>query len=353
MKNKLVLITLALILVISLVACAAPAPSPTPSPTPSPAPTPPKPTYRLTMATNSPAEHYNVILGSAFVERVKELSDGRIVIDYHIGGVLGDWLPVFEEVMRGSIDLEVTAPSTVHDPRLNIVWIPYAVTNWEEAKAAYSSGGWIFDTMKELNEGLGVATITSIPDGFIGMGATQMPPSPGDPDVPKDMKIRVWAAIPPEKLMERFGYLPTVMPWAETFSALQMGVVEAVYGGSAIATYTRFRDVIEYWLPYRGNYEAQILIMNLELFDSMSTEDRNIIMQAAKEEWQDKRMAEAEQAEAEYTQMMSDYGIEIVNFTQEEYDNFRKVAAADVWPELRSMIGKKLLDDAIASIGGG
>jgi len=75
-------------------------------------------------------------------------------------------------------------------------------------------------------------------------------------------------------------------------------------------------------------------------------------MTAAKEV-QDKRMAEAEQSELDFTQKFRDYGVEVVEFTQAEYDHFREVAAADVWPELQPLIGKALLDEAIAAIGGG
>ncbi len=92
--------------------------------------------------------------------------------------------------------------------------------------------------------------------------------------------------------------------------------------------------------------------MNAQLFHSLSAEDQGIIMSAAKEA-QDTRMAEAEASEAEFTQKFRDYGVEVVEFTQAEYDNFRNVAAADVWPELQPLIGKALLDQAVAAIAGG
>ena len=352
MKKKIFLISLALLLALGLVASSCAPEAPAPAPTPAPAPVE-KQSYHWKLAAALSAEHYTIGLANEFVARVNELSDGRIVIDVHHSGVLGDWIDVFEETMMGTIEIEWgTSYNTIHDPRLNVVWIPYAVTNWEEVFRTYSPGGFIWEKTDKMNRDLGVVTLNSLPDGFIGMGATKMPASPGDPDVAKDMKIRVWGAIPPEKLMERFGYLPTVMPWAEVFTAMQQGVVEAVYGGSVISTYDTLRDVCDYWLPYRGNYEGLISIMNAELFESLSGEDQGIVMTAAKEV-QDKRMAAAEASEVEFTQKFRDYGVEVVEFTQDEYDNFRKVAAADVWPELQPLIGKALLDEAIAAIGGG
>jgi len=353
-KRKILLISLALLLAIGLIvtSCAKPAPAPAPAPTPAPAPVE-KPSYHWKLAFQLSTEHYSAALANQFVSRVDQLSDGRIKIDVHGGGVLGDWIDVFEETMMGTIEIEwATSYNTIHDPRLNVVWIPYAVTNWEEVFSTYSPGGFIWEKADAMHRDLGVVTLNSIPDGFIGMGASRLPPSPGDPDVAKKMKIRVWGAIPPEKLMERFGYLPTVMPWAEVFTAMQQGLVEAVYGGSVISTYDTLRDVCTHWLPYRGNYEGLVSIMNAELFDSLSAEDQGIIMTAAKEA-QETRMAEAEQSEMDYTQKFRDYGVEVVDFTQAEYDHFREVAAADVWPELEPLIGRALLNEAVAAIGGG
>jgi len=120
-KKKLFLIPLALILVISLVACAAPTPAPTPTTT-APAPAPEKPTYKWKCAMANSPEHYAAALGNEFVDRVAELSDDRIKISFHPGGVLGDWIDVFEETMMGTIEIEwATSYNTIHDPRLNVV----------------------------------------------------------------------------------------------------------------------------------------------------------------------------------------------------------------------------------------
>jgi TRAP-type C4-dicarboxylate transport system substrate-binding protein len=228
-----------------------------------------------------------------------------------------------------------------------MVWIPYLVKSWAEVKKACVPGGWVFDTSAKMNRELGVETIAALPEGFVGMGAKKMPPSPGNPDVPKNMKLRVWGAIPPEKLMTRFGYLVTIMPWAEVFTALQTGVVDAVYGGSATATYDTVRDVIKVWLPYRGNFENMINIMNLKLLKSLSVEDQKIILDASKEA-SDAQTAKAEELEKQSTQKIKDYGIQVYEFSDAEYKALADAAAKDVWPAMQPLIGKALLDEALA-----
>lgn len=345
MVKKILFIVLALLLITGVVATSCqPAPAPG-----KPAPAAEKKTYRWKYSVPLSSEHYTAKGARAFAKRVSDLSGGRIVIDVYDSAALGDWIPVFEEVMKGTVEFHATSYLSIHDPRLDLVWIPYLVSSWAQVNVAYSPGGWIFDTSARLNRELGVETIAALPDGFIGMGAKKMPPSPGDPNVKKNMKIRVWGAVPPEKLMTRLGYLVTILPWAEVFTALQTGVVDAVYGGSVISTYDSVRDVIKYWLPYNGNYEGLIVIMNLKLLNSLSKEYQDIIWKAAKEQ-QDARMAEAEASEKAYTQKMRDYGIQVYEFTPAEYKAMTDAAVKDVWPALQSMIGKKLMDEAVAYV---
>ena len=70
-------------------------------------------------------------------------------------------------------------------------------------------------------------------------------------------------------------------------------------------------------------------------------------MKSTEQEWS---MGEGQAMETEYTQKMSDYGIEVIDFSPEEYDHLAKVVMEDVWPDCQSLVGKKLLDDAVAAL---
>jgi TRAP-type C4-dicarboxylate transport system substrate-binding protein len=313
---------------------------------PAPAPAPAK-SYKWRLSAALTATEPSTVLMRSFADKVKAASNGRLDITVYDSGALGDWLANFEEVMKGTIEFQLPSWSTVHDPRLEIVWMPYMVKNWTDVRKAYSPGAWLFDTAAKMNRELGVEVIASVPSSFIGMGAKKMPPSPGDPNVPKNMKIRVWGAISPEKMMTRFGYLPTIMPWAEVFTALQSGVVEAIYGGDVLATYDTVRDAIKFWLPYNGHFEGRPLIMNNKLFTSLSAGDKDIVLKAAKE-IQDKSMTDQEGLEKQGVQKMKDYGIQVYEFTPAEYKTLADAAVKDVWPAMQSIIGKALLDEATA-----
>ncbi|MFC1912032.1 TRAP transporter substrate-binding protein DctP [Chloroflexota bacterium] len=370
MKKKILLIPLALILIISLVACAAPAPAPAPAPTTTvtaPAPTATATTTTTTTATatvtktaEAPKLDYNwryagvaapdmpsSARDEAYCERVLELSDNRIQIDPFTGNALGDWISTFEEVMRGTIEISKTCLATKFDPRIDVVYIPTLVSTWEEAKIAYTPGGFVYDTAREIGLDLGYETLGCDGLGFIGMATSKPVPSPGDPDVPKGLKIRTWAAKSPELILKRFGYTATVLPWNDVFSGMQTGIIDGEIGADAVSTHDWLRDVVKYYLPVNVLFEGHFYLVNLELWNSLSIEDQGILRKAALE-GQDKSFAETEQDELDYMQKMRDYGIEVIEFTADERAAMKQACIDDVWPELYGSIGKKIIDDAVA-----
>lgn len=296
-----------------------------------------------------PAGTPSVVACEGFAQRVLEASDGRIVIDVYPGGVLGDWISVFEEVMMGTIEFSLTAVSSVYDPRIGVVYIPYLTTSWDEAKVLYAPDGFVYETLGEMLGGIGIELLSSWPTDFMGVGIRgELPPSPKDPDVAKGLKVRVWADPAPEALMEWFGYMPTVLPFAEVYTSLQMGVIDGVCT-NLLSVYNHHRDLINAWIYDRSLFEGWFFIMNQELFNSLSTEDQKIVKAAALEEHR-LRMETAEQAELENLQSLRDLGVKVILFTPEELAGFRTRAIDEIWPALYPKIGKKIIDGAEAYV---
>jgi len=260
--------------------------------------------------------------------------------------MLGDWAAVAEEVMKGTIEFTLAAVPSIYDPRTDIAFVPYLAKTWPEIKVAYTHGGFIFDTYNEICNGLGVENLASFSQGLIGMATSKAPPSPGDISVPKDMKVRVWAAKPPELVVQGLGYLPTIMPWSDVFSAMQTGVVDGVFGADTVESYTVLHDVSTHWLAYNTFNNCDFLMTNLELWNSLSSEDQQILRAAATRQ-QDVQLENAEQLEKEYMQKWLDYGAEVIEFTPEELNSFAEMAVKDVWPELNKTIGKGIMDGAV------
>jgi len=352
MKKYIWLIALVMILAANLLACAAPPPTPAPAPAPTPAPAQ-KMTYNWKMANDQSPESPISKEMDLFAARVKELSNDRINITPYHSGVLGDWIAVREEVMRGTIEMDSSCLASIYDPRLDVVYIPYLVQTWDEVRRVYSPGGYVFDKVNGIGEEMGYKTLGSMPLGFIGMATTKMPVSPGDPEIDKTgVKIRVWPAIPPEKLIARLGYQVVTLPWSEVYTAMQTGAVDGAFGADSVSAYDTIRDVTKYWLDYRGFFECHFFMMNFDLWSSLDSEDQGILMQAAAEA-QERKTAAAEDLENQSYALWEEYGVEVVKFSPEEMAKFREVTVADVWPEMNSLLGKMVMDEAKAAVGMG
>ena len=305
-------------------------------------------TYAWRFATIMPEGADCNLSSLRFAEDVLEASDGRIVVDCYPGGVLGDWQTIFEENMRGTIEFSLNCLSTVYDPRIGVTYTPYLVTTWEETKIMYAPGGFVYDKLDELLGGIGIKLLSSWPSDFMGVGTGERPPSPKDPDVPKNMKIRVWADPAPEAIMERFGYLPTVLPWSDVYSAFQMGVIDGVCT-NLVSMWSYQRDLTNYWIYDHSLFEGWYYLMSLDLWNSLSSEDQMIVENAALEE-QRLRIEAAEAAELANLQKFRDQGTEVILFTPEELAELREMAIEDIWPKLYAKIGKKIMDEAAAAV---
>jgi TRAP-type C4-dicarboxylate transport system substrate-binding protein len=280
------------------------------------------------------------------VDQLKERSDGRISIDIYPAAQLGDYTVVQERVGLGDVQMQLACLGTAMDKGLMIQSLPYIVSTWEEAKELYSTGSPLMNVVDELLNKQNLKLISGWPCYFGGICLTEEPPSPGDANVPKKIKIRV----PPQKSFElnaeALGYIATPIAWSEAFTSLQTGIVDGAIGSGAEGYYANFRDLAKYFLALNDHFEMWYFYMNLDLWNSLSKEDQQLIQEVASE-LETKRFAVAEEQEQANMQRLRDYGIEVITFTDEELAGFAKKVKEEVWPKIRDDIGPEVMDEVL------
>ena len=280
------------------------------------------------------------------VDQLKERSNGRIVIDIYPASQLGDYTVVQERVGLGDIEMQLACLGTAMDKGLMIQSLPYIASNWEEVRVLYTTGSVLMNIVADLLEKQNLKLISGWPCYFGGICLTKEPPSPADPNVPKKIKIRV----PPQKSFElcaeALGYLATPIAWSEAFTSLQTGIVDGAIGAGAEGYYANFRDLAKYYLAVNDHVEMWYFYMNLDLWNSLSKEDQQLIQEVASE-LEKRRFAVAEEEEQANMQRLRDYGIEVITFTDEELAGFAKKAQEYVWPRIREDIGPEVMDKVL------
>jgi len=285
-KRLIVLIgsvCLALMLAVPLVlACAAPT---TPAPTtPAPTPTPAKAEYEWRIA-DFYVEGCDAALGVEYFGFLLEgLSDGRINVEYYPSGVLGGYEETFDACRLGELEFAMVSPYSSYQELLGIKGIPFAGSTYDKVDQLFFGPGIIRTVIDDGWERVGVRQVEIIEGSMQCWICTEHPFF--TPDDMAGLKFRVPPAKVYEEVFRRIteGLTPAavaqVMPWSEFYSALERGVVDAGHGYMNTYESMKFYEVAPYWTDINTNYNFDSVIMNLDLYNSLPTDIREIVDEA-------------------------------------------------------------------------
>lgn len=285
-----------------------------------------------------------------FVDKVKEGTNGRIVIDVYPASQLGDYTVVQERVSIGAVEMQIACIGTTVTKALQVNTAPYLATNWEEAKKLYDHNGVVYkETADLLANKENIHVIAGWPSYFGGIALVKSVPAPGDPSVQKKVKIRVPPIKSYELTAQSLGYIATPIPWAETFTAMQTGIVEGAIGAGAEGYYADFRDIIKYYLPVNDHLEMWYLYINKDLWNKLSDEDKNTLTKLGLQ-MEEKRWQQAPKSQLNNEKRLADYGITVVSFTQDELNAMAKKVRDEVWPVIKKDIGEETFNKVMKEV---
>ena len=309
------------------------------------------PEITIKFAGQNPADHPASDVMNQIAAEVLEKSKGRIEIKVFPANQLGDYTLVFEELIRGTIEMACISVPSQFDPRLELVYINGFVRGYEDVKKVFAPDAWLFGRMHEMIDRLGVELLGFFIEGMIGTGTTKPAVDPLNPAVAKDVLVRVPNMDVYKLAAEAMGYRTVTIPYADVYQSMQTGVCEGVNGYPVAAAYTALRDVLKHW--YMTNYSLECLniMFSGKAWDSLKPEDQQIIRDAVNR-GAAKSIQMAEEIDAKYMQMMRDYGIEVHTYTEEELTPLAE-ACATTWTQLEKNMTKELMDEFRANMAPG
>lgn len=285
-----------------------------------------------------------------FAKNLKETSGGKIDIKLYPASALGDYTVVQERVGLGAVDMACQPPAAAADKRFQITYFPYMVENWEQARKNFGKGAPLIQIVSELYAKQGIKVLAAWPVYFGGISLNVEPKSPGKPTEKKGIKLRVPPIKTFQLLADSIGYIGTPLPFSEAFTAVQTGVVDGVMGSGAEGYYSSFRDVTKFYLPINTHFEVWYLIINEELYNGLSDEQKKQLDEAA-DRFQQKRWETVVADQAENEKKLTEAGAKIVPISAEDIAANAQQARELVWPPILDDIGKdwgqKVLDKII------
>lgn len=305
-------------------------------------------TYSFRLATHYAVTHPGYAALQRICDDLKEKSGGAIEITIYPSSQLGDYTLTYEDLMRGAVDMALIPIPSEYDPKLEMNFIPYMVTDYSQMKDAFGADSYFFQEYSKVHDALGVKLLGIYVEGLIGIGFTDLPKNYADAAAAKGDQIRCPAIEVYNLVTEDMGFSATTIAYADLYTALQTGVVDGWIGGTPQLNYTDFKDVINYYVAYNMFAENIGFFMSKDIFEGLPEEYQTMIEDAFMKEAVNSYET-AQQLDQEALDGLKDYGIEIITLTNDEMNAYITSIQEKTWPKLYKNIGEdtmnKLIDD--------
>lgn len=277
-----------------------------------------------------------------FQKHLAELSEEKLALEILPGGLLGDATSLQEQVSRGVLEFSIGFVSTGLDSRLGLVNVPGIFWSWEDAKEFWQAEGDMLKVFSDVAEENGMKVLGTIPCCFNRV-ITSESFDPVPSDVAKmSLKSRSMSMPSDVLAVEAIGLNATPMPLNETPTALATGMLDVV-AGPAMADIPMYEGLADKVYLYRYRVEINPLLMSLDIWDSLSAEEQEVIQEAANAAtasgWE-----HSKSIMEDYKQRAGEWGIEVVELSEAQHVENIKAIRDNVWPKIEDSIGSEIMD---------
>ncbi len=278
----------------------------------------------LTLANSHNAEHITSQACQRFADSVNAATDGRITIECHFAGELGDERSTIEQCQFGGLDFTrvSSGASAEFAPLMNALQMPYEYTSVDHLFEVLDGeiGQEVFDTF-EANNLVGVTYLHPGSRNFFN--AKREIHTPADL---QGLKIRVSQSDLMLTLMSSLGSTGVGLPFNDTYSSIQTGVVDGAENNMTSYIEMSFYEVAPYWTYDGHSYMPDMILASKATMDKLSAEDQQIVFDCAKEAEQWHREA-WEASEAKNAKVAEEKGCTLTTLTADEVKLFQDAVA--------------------------
>lgn len=222
--------------------------------------------------------HYGLGM-TRFGEVIEELSGGQMTLVQHPAAALGGEREMIEAVQIGALDMVITSTGPLPNfvPETQVLDLPFLFRDYDHARGVLD--GEIGQELLATIDAAGFKALAWTENGFRHITNSQRPVH--TPEDLAGMKIRTMENPIHLRAFEAMGAAPTPMSFAELFTALQQGVVDAQENPIVVISVSNFAEVQGH-LSLTGHlYSPAIILMSDSLWSSLSEEEQGWVMEAA------------------------------------------------------------------------
>ncbi len=294
--------------------------------------------------------YYHTVNYTAFSNKVKEKSGGRMEIRFHAASSLYPGPELLSAVLDGRAEIGPVLASYLTDVLLEMgpLELPFMTHNMQEhKKAAFQLRP--FYTEMLARKGLKLLAMTTWPSQQI----FSTTPIRTVADW-KGKKIRVYGADS-SNLTRLLGGAPVNIAFGEVYSALEKKTVDGAMTSATNAEPMKFFEVakfLDYW--YLAGAAQEWLVANQKAWDTLPKDLQQVVLDALKEtNFEEKEWGDAIAFDERVKKRLPELGMTVVEPPNEELAKARALAkgAWDTWLARTGADGKRGLELALKALG--
>ena len=277
----------------------------------------------LTLAHGLSESHTVHIAMTEFAENVEERTDGRIQIQIFPNGQLGSENENMEQLMAGVISMtKVSAPGlATYNDAYHTFGLPYIFDDTEDFYHKMDS-----QEMKDFflsTEEDGFVTITYYTSGARSFYTKDTPIR--TPDDLKGLKIRVQDMQSQTDMLEALGGTPVAMAYGDVYTSLQTGIIDGTENNETALTTGKHAEICKVFSMDQHAMIPDVLVMGADVWNSISEEDQQIILEAAYESTDSHKVAWDAAIEEAIEEAKTEMGVTFIEDVDKEA--FREATA--------------------------
>ncbi len=226
--------------------------------------------------TSSLTECWNDV----FIPRVKELSNGRVIVNHFENDQLGVEIDRIEQTLLGTIQITyVSEASASINPKMNILPMPFLFRDEAHYDAVLDGplGAKIVEDFPEY----GLRPLGFFENGYRVITNSKKPINSLD-DL-KGLKIRVSQSEVPIALFTALGANTVAMSFGELYSALQTGTVDGQENAYNTITTSKLYEVQKYFADTNHMMGTFCIVANETWWQSLPDDIKEAVQTAAAE----------------------------------------------------------------------
>ena len=280
-----------------------------------------------------------------FGEILEQKTNGDITVQYFPDSQLGGERELVELVQAGTIDFTKVSGGLMESfaPVYGVFSMPYLFNNQEHFYNVMDDAE-IMQPIYETTKDRGIVGLTYFNSGARSFYTVKQPVESVE-DL-KGLKFRVMQSPTSIKMVQLLGATPIAMGQAEVYTSLQQGVLDGAENNEYAITIARHGEVAKYYSYDVHTRIPDIMLVSSKTLEKLSDENRQAVLDAAKEATAYHKQVWAEAIEAEKKKAEENFGVQ---FSYPDISAFQ-AAVQPMYDELKAEPEKYAVYEAIKAV---